>query len=284
MIDLTPVAAKPPEQQTTTTPEPPRTTAALLDALRGHYLKPGDPRPGAVFLTEVTAPDRVHRADAIHVGLWPSRGHTVDVHELKTSRADFTRELGKPEKAEAWWAHSNTFWIVAPDTKVAPPDMLPPGWGLMVPGKTRRFRVVVQAEFRPLSPSGALLAALLISMETDRNKEVERQRAELETRRWRDVEAARRAGALHGDPSARRRLAELEKFEQFLGLKLGEMDWGDEATAVTLATAVRRVVIEKRTAKELGYALDSLDDAAARIRKSVAAARRQIDGAGTVQP
>lgn len=136
-------------------------THVLLDALRDHYIMPGKYRPGAVFLTEVTAPDRVHRADAIHVGLWASRGYTVDVHELKTSRADFQRELDKPDKAEAWWENSNTFWIVAPNTRVAPPELLPPGWGLMTPGgRGRRFKVVVKAEYRDLRPTTALLAAL----------------------------------------------------------------------------------------------------------------------------
>jgi hypothetical protein len=142
-------------------------TTDLLNALRNHYIKPGDNRPGCVLLTEVTTPNRSNRADAIHVGVWASRGYTVDVHELKVSRADFQRELDKPAKAEAWWPHSNTFWIVAPDIGVAPPELLPNGWGLMVPGsRGRRFKTVVEPERRSLQPSTALLAALLVSMET----------------------------------------------------------------------------------------------------------------------
>ncbi|GAA2695653.1 hypothetical protein GCM10010412_088680 [Nonomuraea recticatena] len=43
-----------------------------------------------------------------------SRGRTIDVHEIKVSRADWQRELAAPGKAEAWWLCSHRFYIVAP--------------------------------------------------------------------------------------------------------------------------------------------------------------------------
>lgn len=252
----------------------------LLEALRDHYLMPGHSRPGAVFLTEVTAPDRTHRADAIHVGLWASRGYTVDVCELKTSRADFMRELDKPDKAEAWWAHSNTFWIVAPNTTVAPPELLPPGWGLMVPGKGRRFKVMVKAEYRDLRPTTALLAALLVSMETDRNNAVQRERNRLETEHYHKVQEIRRQAAMDGAPPALRdRLKQLDQLEESIGFKLTGYDYGDdEVSAKTLGAALRAVVVEKKAAGGLGYILESLSREADRLKDAVTQAQKDIAG------
>lgn len=254
-------------------------TPVLLDALRDHFIKPGEFRPGAVFLTEVTAPDRVHRADAVHVGLWASRGYTVDVCELKTSHADFKRELDDPAKAEAWWKHSNTFWIVAPNTAVAPPDMLPKGWGLMVPGgRGRRFRIVVKAEERDLRPTTALLAALLVSMETDRNKEVERERDRLRGEHYRQVEAVRREATRVDDPAVRRRVARLDELEKACGFRLEDYDWSENASAEVMGAALHDLVVEHRARKQAGEALDRMENTANRLQQAVAEARKAIEG------
>lgn len=259
------------------------TTAELLKGLRHHYLPHVDGiRQGAVFLTEVTAPDRVHRADAVHVGLWQSRGYTVDVHELKTSRSDFQRELDNPAKAEAWWAHCNTFWIVAPDTRVAPPELLPPGWGLMVPGRARRFKTVVKAEHRPLQPSTALLAALLVSAETDFGNALDWQRQQLETRHHQQVEEARREGALRGDPDARGRLKRLDQLEEALGFKLEGYDWDEHISVATAAAAIRQVIVERRVGRDVGQLLGAIEAEAGRVMAAIAAARKALtDGAAS---
>lgn len=255
-------------------------TPQLLEALRGHYLKPGEPRQGAVFLTEVTAPNRVNRADAIHVGLWPSRGYTVDVHELKTSRADFRRELDSPAKADAWWAHSSTFWIVAPDVTIAPPELLPPGWGLMVPGRSRRFRVVVKAEHRDLKPTTALLAALLISMETDRESLLERQRRTLEDRHYQDMQVVRATAAQGTLPhSMRERLRHLDALEAAIGFKLSDYDFtSDEVSVKTLSAALRELVLEGKAARGVDQVLDRLAKEAEWLKKAVAQARKDLGG------
>lgn len=253
-------------------------TQLLCDALRGHYIKPGELRPGAVFLTEVTAPDRVHRADAVHIGLWASRGYTVDVHELKTSHADFRRELDKPDKAEAWWEHCNTFWIVAPNTSVAPPEMLPAGWGLLTPGgRGRRFKTVVPAVHRDLRPSTALLAALLVSMETDRDNALRSQRQRLETQRFQDVQEARRAGVLAGAPSdLREQVKHLEQLERVIGFKLGGYDDPDTVSVTTLAASIREVVGERMAVGGLDYVLRALVGDAGALAVSAERARKHL--------
>jgi len=255
----------------------PANTAQLLEALRDHYLMPGQSRPGAVFLTEVTAPDRIHRADAVHVGLWASRGYTVDVCELKTGRADFQRELDQPDKAEAWWAHSNTFWIVAPNTMVAPPQLLPPGWGLMVPGKARRFKVVTPAERRELRPTTALLAALLVSMETDRNKEVERQRNRLVNEHHKQMQALRRQATAPGSAETHRRLKRLEELEKSCGFQLDSYDFGEYVSPEVLGSALRELIAKGRAVKAAAEALERMEDTERLLRSAIADARKAID-------
>lgn len=114
---------------------PAMTTHELNERLHAHFIAPADrlnrSGAGAVYLTEVTAPGTSgRRADAVHVGLWHSRGAgRIDVCELKVSRSDFRRELEQPAKAEAWWPYSTTFCIVSPGVHITPPDELPTGWG-----------------------------------------------------------------------------------------------------------------------------------------------------------
>lgn len=252
-------------------------TTQLLDALRNHYIKPGDTQPGAVFLTEVTAPNRSNRADAIHVGLWASRGYTVDVHELKVSRTDFQRELDNPAKAEAWWAHSNTFWIVAPHESITPPELLPAGWGLMVPGtRGRRFKKVVEAEHRDLRPSTALLAALLVSMETDQNNALQQVRREFNLKRELEIDKLRREGALNRDPKTRERLERLDELESLIGFKLSDFDYGTNTTPAVLAHAIREAVAGERTVRDIDRALVSLESEAKRLMSDAAAIRKSL--------
>lgn len=69
-------------------------------------------------------------ADAVAVGLWPSRGLEIHGIEIKVSRSDWRRELKKPDKAENVAAYCDRWWIAAPKD-VVPVDELPEGWGLL---------------------------------------------------------------------------------------------------------------------------------------------------------
>lgn len=252
-------------------------TADLLNALRDHYIKPGDTRPGCAFLTEVTAPNRVNRADAIHVGMWASRGYTVDVHELKTSLADFKRELDQPAKAEAWWPHSNTFWIVAPHPAIAPPEMLPAGWGLMVPGgRGRRFKTIVEAESRPLQPTTELLARLLVSMETGHNNALDAQRRRLDEQRYTEVQAIKREVRYRRDPATQERLELMARLEELTGFRLADWDYGTTATPETWAEALRMALTEVRAAKQITDVLTDLDRQADRMKQAAAEIRAAL--------
>lgn len=214
---------------------PGMTTHELDEALHAHFIRPEDrvsqAGAGAVYLTEVTAPNSTRRADAVHIGLWQSRGAgRIDVCELKVSRADFRRELDKPEKAEAWWPYSTTFSIVAPSVEIAPPEELPTGWGLMVPqARGRRFRVVVKPEERTPELTIGLLLTLLKNTETTKVNALRQQSSQLHVQFREQAEQARRARGLI-NPEEMRRLEFLERLEKSMGLKLGDYPWRDQIT------------------------------------------------------
>ncbi|MCP9209626.1 hypothetical protein [Streptomyces cucumeris] len=220
------------------------TTQELNDLLHAHYIRPADrvdlAGAGAVYLTEVTAPGSTRRADAVHIGLWHSRGAgRIDVCELKTSRADFRRELDNPAKAEAWWPYSTTFSIVAPTADVAPPEELPPGWGLMVPGsRGRRFKTLVKPEEREPKLTIGLLLTLLKNTETTRTNALRQQRNVLNEQFREQAKRERKSlGSL--SPGERRRLERLDELEQALGMELDAIPWRDQITPQVAAEGLR---------------------------------------------
>jgi hypothetical protein len=69
-------------------------------------------------------------ADAIAIGLWPSRG--IDVHgfEMKASNTDLAKELNTPAKADTFCKHCDYWWLVLDEAVTTPLDKIPAGWGV----------------------------------------------------------------------------------------------------------------------------------------------------------
>lgn len=86
----------------------------------------------------------VSYVDAFALNLWPSKKHWRVAYELKASRADFLRELKKPEKRSWAMEISNEFWYVC-YPGVAKPEEIPQGCGLLLANKdlTKLQRAVV---------------------------------------------------------------------------------------------------------------------------------------------
>lgn len=83
------------------------------------------------------------RADAIALGVWPSRGHQIVGFEFKADRRDWLREKANPEKADVIITHCDQWFVVAEHEKVVVPDELPEPWGLYVPMAERtKLRLV----------------------------------------------------------------------------------------------------------------------------------------------
>lgn len=265
------------------------TTAQLNDLLHAHFIRPEDrlnpAGAGAVYLTEVTAPGNSgRRADAVHIGLWQSRGAgRIDVCELKTSRSDFRRELDKPAKAEAWWPYSTTFSIVSPGVDITPPEELPAGWGLMVPNPRggRRFKTVVKPEEREPTLSIGLLMTLLKNTETTRTNALQMQKQQMREQHYKEVQDIRRERGMVA-PKDVKRLDLLERLEKAMDMQLGEYAWRDqlepEHAAAGLAAFMRgeaaRVQAREqaeRQARDLEHVAARAAEEAKKLRKALTA-------------
>lgn len=266
------------------------TTPQLLEALHAHFIKPEDrlsqAGAGAVFLTEVTAPNSTRRADAVHLGLWQSRGAgDIDVCELKTSRSDWRRELDNPAKAEAWWPYSSRFWAVAPSTDVVPPEEVPDGWGLMVPGtRGRRFKTVVKPAVRTPELTMGLLLTLLKNTETTRTNAMNAVHDQLWGVHHKQQEALRRELAGTADPEAKRRLEHLERLEKNLGFRIGTSRWEEEVDPAlagrAIADYIRAEVVRENATRRTEQQAGTLERLAAQLAEAAA----ELRGIPTGQP
>lgn len=101
----------------------------------------------AVFL-EVSAGSRY--ADAVALGIWPSRGQALVGFEFKESRRDWLREKKNPAKAEAAAQHVDGWYLVAGAADVAKPEELPEPWGLYIATPDRsKLKLVKPCQWFP---------------------------------------------------------------------------------------------------------------------------------------
>lgn len=113
---------------------PKLTERVVAGLLRDRHTATGNGGSGEhAFLVQVRNAagfDANRSFDAVAMNLWPSRGLTIEVFEIKVSRSDWLRELKKPDKAEDACQVADRFTIVAPAGCVKD-DELPPTWGLI---------------------------------------------------------------------------------------------------------------------------------------------------------
>lgn len=139
--------------------------AALFAALRDKF-----PAREFALLPQVgnaTGFKTNRHADALALGLWPSRGMELHGFEFKTSRADWRRELRDPAKADEMARFCDRWWIVSSEERFIPLEELPATWGLLVAHGARgtQVKMVRQASALPTPPPLDLtfLAAMLRS-------------------------------------------------------------------------------------------------------------------------
>lgn len=192
-------------------------TSDLLARLKRHYIKPGQPLPGGMFLPEVGMNGSwgaSRRCDAIYVGFTSSSGRLLVGHELKVTRADWLKELEDREKADAWADHCHEWWLVTgPD--IVQDGELPAGWGHMVPGKSRTRMKVLQKPVRHLErqPSWDVVRSVMSRADTLRAQDQEqmRQKAREDARQDIQDEVERRVAMETGGGRTERLQTQLEK-------------------------------------------------------------------------
>src|SRR5262249_40121644 len=125
--------------------------------------------PDWLLLDEVrsTGPalDVLRQADAIGVEL-STAPHRWRIHgfEVKTSRADFLREMRRPEKSGPLKLFCSSWWLVVPcpwkKILLSTSLELPDGWGLLEVGTGEPVRVVEPREREAEAPTPTFMRAL----------------------------------------------------------------------------------------------------------------------------
>lgn len=116
-------------------------------------------------------------ADAVAMSLWPSRGLELHGFEIKVSRADWKKELERPEKAEPVLRFCDRWWLAVSDAEIVHPGELPPTWGLLA-RKGKRLAVVKEAPKLKSKPlERGFVASLLRAAQGQVTPEAELRRA-----------------------------------------------------------------------------------------------------------
>lgn len=205
------------------------TTADLMVRLQRHYIKPGEPMPGGVFIEEcgLNGNHQQSRCDALYAGFTSTSGRLLIGHEVKASRADWRKELDSPGKSDKWADQCHAWYIVAPSVEIVPPQELPSGWGLMVPGKSKtRMTVVVKAMVHAdRTPSWEIMRSILARYDTLRASAIRSAANDARDVAHREMEAKLSERLEHAkiEPMTyehRTRLGVLERFERAIGMEL----------------------------------------------------------------
>jgi hypothetical protein len=265
-------------------------TGELLERLQRHYIKPGQPLPGGIFLPEVGWNGGGLGAggcDAIYVGFTSTSGRILAGHELKTSRSDWLRELNQPGKADGWADECHQFWLVAAEAGIVHDGELPHGWGLMTPGTSKtRMQIHVKADTKTgHTPSWKAVRSIMARQDTLRASAIATARlnARDEAHRGIDVLVEEKVQRRFRDePGADEVRQRLKFFEEALGvdvaypggpycysgLKLDDL--ADLAQAARAYGSVRRAVAQLKRNYEvtsLRRSLDHLQESIAEFAK-----------------
>lgn len=215
-------------------------------------------------------------ADAITMGLWPSRGLAISGFEFKSHRSDWRRELKHPAKAEPLWELCNEWWLVAGNPDVVKDGELPVGWGLIV-AKGDKLHTITKAEYqkRPRDIPRKFVASLLRSAQAaaalplnQMRNQIENETYEQHRKEIHDAEERVRHEVGHNYERLR---DSVDDFEKASGVKIGPWDGERIGTAVKMlidmGDAEKLAAIFERTA-------NSHEAVAKKAREAVAELKR----------
>jgi len=249
------------------TKQKPATAADVRAALRVRFAA-----PAFALFEEVgnSTGFRTNRhADAVAVGIWPSRGYTIEGVEIKVSRSDWLSELKKPEKADEIAKYCDRWWIAVGDDSIVKAGELPPTWGLLM---LRGDKLVQSTQAPMLKPEPAprsFLAAILRRA----HEGIQRQRTEAKAEGIAIGEA--RGPEEHAAKLARKDeeigyLKEaISAFEEASGLKINRWDAGCLGEAVKELMALRRYGTNTSASAELEKVATWSEGTARRIREEL---------------
>lgn len=224
-------------------------------------------------VSNATGTNSARWADAIAMGVWPSRGLDLHGFEIKSDRRDWVRELKNPAKAEPVARFCDRWWLVVSDPELVKEGELPETWGLLAPDK-KGEKLVRMKEAPKLTPepvSRSFLAALLRRV-NEQAPEKEALSAEYERGRKDGV----KRGQEHAGTDAKRHQMETDylrksiaAFEKVSGLSLNEYNGERIGEA---AKIVHEILANRR---QLEYPLNNLR----RIVTDVASRAEELESA-----
>lgn len=214
-------------------------------------------------------------ADAVALGIWPSRGNVIIGFECKEYRSDWLREKKNPAKAEAVAAHCDLWYVVVASEAIAKADELPTPWGLLVANADRtKLKIVKEAVQFPDRDKSIIKRTFAAAM-LRRVSETMVPKAELQRLVEERLASARQVDSSNDTfevESLRRELAgltaTLDIFKEQTGVDLRRHDYHGPKDIARAVSAVLRIA---HTRDKLKYAADQLNTAADVVESALAA-------------
>lgn len=208
-------------------------------------------------------------ADAIAMGLWPSRGLELQGIEVKSNRGDWLNELKNPAKQESIFKYCDRFWLFATNEKVVLHEAeIPKSWGYLLLNDKDKLVVKKEAPLlKPVPVTKSFLAALL-KRATGRMIHP----AEIEKKIAAKVEEALQSwkqSKVRQDNEYSNMMSYIAEFEKAAGVRMTDRFWAAE-NGISLGEAVR-VVLENNG--KLDYHLRSLQE----LKKRMIQGAEKID-------
>ena len=180
-------------------------------------------------------------ADAVAMSLWPSLGLEVHGFEIKVSRNDWLRELGKPEKSGPVQKYCDRWWIVVSEEKIVDLSAgeLPKTWGLLTVKGGKLHTVVEAPGLKAQALDKGFVAALLRkAFEANQVPDLEAQvREELRDEIERSVGYAqeRESRRLKGEvEELKKRIEHFEAMGDISGVAINDWNYKDIAKTIGL--------------------------------------------------
>lgn len=210
------------------------------------------------------------RADAVALGIWPSRGQALIGFEFKEDRRDWLREYKNPAKADLIAAQCDRWYVVAGHDGIVKLEELPDPWGLLV-ANTDRTKLLTKKPAVPFPDRDTtvmkrtFIAAMLrkVTENTVPASEVERLVQEATKKA---VERTREGNMIrHLEDAVERHQKTLDTFKRVTGV---DLQYGWQGTE-KIAAAVAAVLEGDRHRQSLEQAQKGLTQAARDIQKAL---------------
>lgn len=172
--------------------------------------------------------------DAVVVGNWASTGREIWGMEIKASRADWLRELKKADKSDRFTNQCDRWYLVTTDRSIVKDGELPQDWGWLNMTKGGGLRIEKAAPKLPHASETAvrrgwayaLMRRAYEKTDDDRQRALEKQREELQSRHKYELESAVNRARMKDEGPFEALKKKVEEFEKVSGIKMDDWRFG----------------------------------------------------------